>query len=390
MSLKTIIFICLCAFACTGIFGQDKINQFSSDEDTLLIRTQKVKGYGSFSFFASLVQFQDTTDLFEYTIDHPDSLSKILGIRVAVDFKSKLDYVDLIKGQIPSKDSVIILDQNNNQSFSDDEIYPLQPIDWNSSQNSIPLSFSISNGRDTLQSSSWIRIGHQNGNIFYGRDEHLTASIMIDNQPFEIGIIDRALAGSFTYGFDPEMALVTSENIKRGTIHVRNLIKKGEYLNLNEVYYKFDSINNNGDFIKLIKEKNFDDKVGIQVGMLAPDFIFKSTFGDTVNTALLHDKPLIIANSCACGGDTESPQAINDINETYQKEVHILRLDSFSKSPSNEWSINMEDEFNKDSYDKFRRTYCSRLCFVIGKNQRVLDKFIITDWEKNLPKLLNN
>lgn len=366
-------------------------NQFSSSADTLLIRTSRVKGKGIFDFSGGSIEFTDTANLFDYPIDYPDSLTKILGIRCPVDFKYELDYVDMISGQLPSKDFVVIVDQNNNHSFRDDTIFSLRPIDWYSSRNSIPVTFLVSDGTDTIQSHSWIRIGYWDGDIIYGRDEYLSASISIDDKHFNVGIIDEPLSGSFTYGLEPQIALLSTGLSKKDSIEVGDLIGMGEYLKLNEAYYKFGSISNNGNHLILIKEKNFKNKIGTQIGMLTPEFTFKSTSGGTVNTSLLHDKPLIIANSCGCGGDTKSSQAYFEMRETYKEDAYVLRLDSdFPENPSDAWMINIGDEDNKDCYYKFRQVYCSRICYVVGQNRRILDKFQITDWKKNLSKLLKN
>lgn len=315
-------------------------NQFSSSADTLLIRTCRVKGSGVFEFGGGFLEFQDTANLFDYPIDSPDSLTKILGIRYPVDFKSSIDYIDMISGQLPSKDFVVVVDQNNNQSFRDDTIFSLQPIDWYSSRNSIPVSFLVFDGTDTVQSHSWIKIGYWNGNIICGRDEYLSAYISIDDNHFKVRIIDQPLSGSFTYGLEPQIALLTMEPGKKDSIKLRDLVKKKEYLKLNEVYYKFDSISNSGNYVRLIKEKKFENKIGIQIGMLAPEFTFKSTAGNTVNTSLLHDKPLIIANSCGCGGDTKSSQAYFEIRQAYKGDAYVLRLDAdFSENQSDEWTI---------------------------------------------------
>ncbi len=371
----------------TGTYDQEGYNQFVSSEDTLLIRTSRMKGTGVFEFGGGILEFQDTANLFDYSIDYPDSLTNVLGFRSPVDFKSELDYIDIIRGQLPSGDFVAIVDQNNNQSFRDDTIFSIRPIDWFSSRNSIPITFLVSESADTTESHSWVRIGHWEGNIICGKDEHLSASFSINDKHFDIEIIDDR-SSAFTYGFNPQIVLVATEPGKVDSIEVRDLIKMKEYLKLNETYYRFDSISNAGNFLRLIKEKNFENKIGIQVGMLAPEFTFKSTSGDTMSTSLLHDKPLIIANSCGCGGDTKSPQAYIEIRQAYQNDAYVLRLDSFSKKPSDKWTINMGDEYNKDCYYKFRQEYCSRICYVIGQNQRIVDKFLITDWKKNLPKLL--
>ena len=368
---------------------QEANNQFSSSDDTLLIRTSRMKGSGVFEVGGTTIVFQDTMDLFGYPIDYPDSLTNILGFGISADGKSKLDYIDIISAQLPSGDSVFIVDQNNNQSFRDDSIFSLRPIDWYSSRNSIPVTFLVSNGEDTIESHSWIRLGLWKGDILFGKDEYLSASFSINGKHFEVDISDDRNS-SFTYGFHTQVAQLTAEPGKADSIEVRDLIKMKEYLKLNDVYYKFDTISNAGDYVRLVKETNFENKIGIQLGMLAPEFTFKSTSGNTMSTSLLHDKPLIIANSCGCGGDTQSAQAYNEIREAYKEGAYVLRLDSFSEKPSDEWTINIEDEYNKDSYDKFRQAYCSRICYVIGQNRRILDKFPVTDWKKNLPKLLGD
>ncbi|MEM6642280.1 MAG: hypothetical protein AAF616_04800 [Bacteroidota bacterium] len=313
-----------------------------------------------------------------------------MGVRIPIDPRSELDYIDIIKGQLGSEEVVMIIDQNNNQSFTDDSLFSPPPIDWYSSKNSIPITFLVSNGVDTTQQQSWIRIGSWNGEIIYGSDEHLAALITIDDKIFEFGVIDQPLSGYFTYGLNPEIALLSSQSDQNDPVNIRDLIKMDEDLKLNRVYYKFDSINNDGSILRLIKEETFDKKTGTQVGMYASEFEFRSAAGDTVNTLNLHDKPLIIANTCACGGDTKSSQAYFEIKEAYQANAYVLRLDSFSENLSDKWTINMDDEFNKNADIAYRRKYCSRVCFVIGKNQRILDKFLITDWKTNLPEALRH
>lgn len=93
-------------------YNQEGNNQFSSRSDTLLIRASRMKGSGVFEFGGGFLTFQDTTNLFGYRIDYPDSLTKISGIKCTVDFKSELDYIDMISGQLPSGDFVVIVDQN--------------------------------------------------------------------------------------------------------------------------------------------------------------------------------------------------------------------------------------------------------------------------------------
>ncbi|MFT7034044.1 MAG: hypothetical protein ACJA2S_002553 [Cyclobacteriaceae bacterium] len=120
--------------------------------------------------------------------------------------------------------------------------------------------------------------------------------------------------------------------------------------------------------------------------MIARDFIFKSVLGDTINTKSLHDKPLIIAYSCGGGGDIKSTESYYNIRDAYGHRIYALRLDTGLMGAEDNWRIDTEVQFNKDAFNKYRQEYCSRVCYVIGKNSRILDKFMITDWKFYLPK----
>ena len=50
----------------------------------------------------------------------------------------------------------------------------------------------------------------------------------------------------------------------------------------------------------------------------------------------------------------------------------------------------MEDESNAELYTHFRGTYCSRICFVVDVNNKVVSKFNIIDWQKELPNHLDS
>ena len=48
----------------------------------------------------------------------------------------------------------------------------------------------------------------------------------------------------------------------------------------------------------------------------------------------------------------------------------------------------METAFNRDMYDNYRSAYCSRICYVIGTDSRIIDKFTVTDWKSALPGII--
>jgi hypothetical protein len=129
------------------------------------------------------------------------------------------------------------------------------------------------------------------------------------------------------------------------------------------------------------QELDFASKIGTQVGMIAPDFTCISVKGDIIISSNLHDRTVIIANSCGCGGDKLSTETFHEIEKTFGNKIYALRLDFGIERGLEGWHIDMEEEYNRDVYNKYRNAYCSRISYVIGKNGRIIDTFMITDWK---------
>lgn len=383
----TLIFL-IFVQACQQNLDSEELNQFTTTTDTLLIRTTKTKGAGLFSLGVGTISFRDSAEAFQYPLVFPANISNIKGIQIGTDLYSKTpDYIDIVSGLIDNE-QVFIVDQNNNKDFTDDTVRQLKPIEWYSSENSIKVSYKMYDGQKIVRDSSWIKIGTQNGRLLYGRDEHLKADLHLNGESYLIGIMDQWSSMMFNYSERSEVALFSDMTITKDTLLKRDLIKMGEYLNLGDSYFRLDKISNNGDYMVLIKEPNFQNTIGTQVGMLAPDFKAISIDGDTVNSDALHDKPIVLANSCGCGGDTQSTEAFYEIKDALGKQVHILRLDSGIEESESGWHIDMEDDYNKEIYNNYRGEYCSRIGYVIGTDQRLIEKFEIKSWQSFLPNLV--
>jgi hypothetical protein len=360
-------------------------NQFSSSSDTLLIRTEKHKGDGLFSLGVIPLVFKDTIEDFSHPVIFPKQITNIKRIEMSTDFwAEKAHYIDIMNGSIGKK-AIFIVDENNNKDFTDDSIRLYKPVKWRSADDLIKCKYLISDGQKIVEDSSWIRIGTLSNDLWYGRSEHLIANFTINKEEFKVGIID-IRAGCFVYGVFPEIALLSNNSESKDTIFQKDILQLGEFLNLNGNYYRFENITNNGDFITLTKEKNFDKKIGTQVGMIAPEFICKTVAGDTVSSLALHDKIMVIANSCGCGDDRLSTEAYYNMKKKYANNIHILRLDSKIDKGLEGLQIDVAEEFNSDIYNKYRREYCSRMCYVIDKNNRIIDKFPVSQWKSDLPK----
>ena len=162
----------------------------------------------------------------------------------------------------------------------------------------------------------------------------------------------------------------------------------GEYLQLDGKHYRFDSISHQGEYITLVREPNFAAQVGTQVGMLAPPFELVTLSEDTLRSAEMLDRPIVLANSCGCGGDKASGDAVAAIRNAYGSEIHALRLDSGYETIPDGYNVNVEHPFNQDVYQQYRKVYCSRVAYLVGRDNRILDKFNVTDWEEPLARHL--
>lgn len=360
-------------------------NQFSSSIDTLIIRTEKQKGDGLFSLGVTPSDFKDTIERFSNSVVIPKQITNIKRMELSTDFwAEKAHFVEIMNGRIGEKE-IYIVDENNNKDFTDDSVRIYKPIKWRSTNNLIKCKYLISNGHQIVEDSSWIRIGMFHNDVWHGRSEHLIANFTITKEEFKVGIVDTR-SGCFVYGEFPEIALLSHNTETKDTLFQKDILKRGEFLNLNGNYYRFENITNNGEYITLIKEKHFDKEIGTQVGMIAPEFICKTVAGDTLNSSALHDRIMVLANSCGCGGDQMSTEAYYDMRNEYGNKIHLLRLDSKIDKGLEGLQIDLEQEFNRDIYNKYRNAYCSRMCYVIDKNNRIIDKFPVSSWKSDLPK----
>jgi peroxiredoxin len=171
------------------------------------------------------------------------------------------------------------------------------------------------------------------------------------------------------------------------------LIKKGEYIKLKDTYYRLDTVSNDGKFVTLVKENDFDNKIGTQVGMIAPDFNCKTIEGDSIRFNDYKGKYLLLINVSACYSKESSYTCYKDLTEAYRGKLEFLGID---KSPvflgNNIKELKLTGKFINGNENKtieaYRPEFCSRTCFLINPQGRIIDKFEIFDWKTNLSKYL--
>jgi len=359
---------------------EKKYSEFSASNDTIVLRTQKQKGGGLFLNGAGLFsQVADT--VFSYTVKMPKNISNIYRAQIITDLTSKQrNYINIAIGTKDGKD-VFIVDQNNNRDFTDDGIYIIKPMNWQSAENSVKCRYLISNGKKMVQDSTWIDLGTQNGDLFYRKNEHLTANFKIDSKSYTIGISEPF--NPFTnYGDRTQFALINDNGKTKDTLLPSDILKAGEFVKLNNHHYRLVNMSHNGEYLTLIRENDFSKKTGLQVGMLAPAFKGVTVDGTPINSDNLHDKSIIVINSCGCGGDIASTDAYYQIEKKYRGRVHMLRLDSKIEKTEKGLQMDVEEKENKDVCNTYRGEYCSRTCYIIDKNNRVIDKFDSSRWQE--------
>jgi hypothetical protein len=385
MKILLTVFLLIASITHGCKIHNERPNQFSSSNDTLIIRTEKQKGDGLFSLSVMPLDFKDTLEEFTHRVVYPMQVTNIKRMEMSTDFRAaEAQFVEIMTGKINDKE-VILVDENNNKDFTDDSIRIIKPIKWRTDDGLIKCKYLISNGNEIVIDSSWLRIGTWRDDLWGGRSEHLIANFTLNKENYKVGIIDARLFGFF-YGIYPEAAILSHNTETKDTLVQKDILQIGEFMHLDGNYYRFAYVTNNGEFITLIKEVNFNNIIGTQVGMIAPDFTCKTVSGDTIISSKLHDKIMIIANSCGCGGDSLSTQAYYDMTKEYGSNCHIFRLDSKIDKCLDGLQIDIAEKFNNDIYNKFRNEYCSRICYVIDKNNRIIDKFPVDDWKSSLPE----
>ncbi len=417
-----LLFYFIILFGCNSKSKQ--VNHFTSLNDTIILVTDKIKGNGIFQGEACEMIFKDTTERYLYPVLFPKNIKDIKLAYQHIDFKPfkykflkndtsdnlanflkenyppkidtlnlptlKENYICIMSGRI-GQDTIFIVDENGNQDFRDDSVRHYKKIDWESTSGLIKCKHIIYNGKGRVKDSSWVDIGFvMNGEWFYSVPQHLVSNFSIDSQDYQVGIKDSQMDFCFD---SPIMALLAENGIKKDTLLVSDLLSKGEYLKLKNSYYRFENVSNDGKYITLIREKDFDSKIGVQVGMKAPDFNCPSIDGNSASLSEYKGKYLLLINVTGCWSKVSSYECYKNITETYKGKIEFLGIDnSLEILRQNIKNLKLTGRFiiadnNQIIQKAFRPSYCSRTCFLINPEGRIIDKFEIFDWKSNLGKI---
>jgi len=395
-------------------------NVFNSNNDTLLIKSKKIKGYGLFTSYSINLGFADSTEEKNFNLIYPKNVTEIKVAHEVVDFKpewlenikrNKSDYLTtFLKDYYPNKidtlnipsfannsisilsgkqagEDIFIVDENNNKDFSDDQIRPYRKFDSKSISDLIPCKYRIYNGSQIVEDSGWINIGTDNfNNLVYSVAHHLECDFSYDNHIYKIGIVNGPPFVRFCFE-NPLIAILSEGGLKKDSLNNSDIATTGEYLKLGKNYYYLTDVSNDGRLVTLVKEKDVSNKIGTQVGFIAPDFNCHSIQGDSISIKDYKGKYLLLINVSACWSKISSYKCFMDLTETFKNKFEFIGIDD---SPialrNNIKDLNISGRFviaadNPMIRNTYRPDVCSRTCFLIGPDGRIIDNFEIFDWE---------
>lgn len=407
--------------------GSTCSGQSSNLPDTLILKTKQVKGPGLMYYLSGIndLKFQ-SIDSMAYDVILPENVH---DVQVAVELadyniynyeralKSGIDTskfyrtliaqkkifperllsfkensVCFLKG-VKGKDTILIVDENNNKDFRDDPIRPVEKIDYKSKDRLFKCDYTIYNGEKYITASNWITIGTwRDDGIWFLSNQHFTTELTLGKSTYDIELFSWDTRFWF---YEPQIALIGANGFKRDTVLQGEILNIGEYLKLKEGIYKFEKMSNDASTITLIREDHYDSISGTQIGSLAPDFKCETTDGDSISLKDYKGVNVLLVNISACYSLPGSQEVYKDLYGTYGSKVEMVVIDragGYLKELET-WSqtgklVNADIPANVSFAKNYRPDYCSRTCFLIGPDGRIVDKFEIFDWDKNLPKHL--
>ena len=430
MTITRIILIFLYLFAFEYSIDAQKLNNFSSMRDTLLLKTEKVKGFGMLDSGAGLLEFTDITNFNDFSIMYPKNINKIRIAYEVIDYKpiqynnlkkAKSNYLPVfLKNYYPQKidtsnipklkdntivaltgeqdgNQIFIVDENNNKDLRDDSIRLCKNLKKEAIHNTpIKIKYNIYNGEKMVEDFGWVtpRAGKTNVLAYLSIYHHLESTFTIDEKTYKVHVTN-GLPFKRNYCYEnPVIALVGQNGVYKDSLLEAEKINQGEYLKLANKYYRFDDVTNDGNFIKLVIENNVGNKIGAQVGFIAPAFNCRTIDNDSILSGNYKKKYVLLANVSACWSEKSSYECFKELSDVYGSQISILGIDN---SPNileqNIKILKLNGKFiiadnNPTIKNNYRKDFCSRTCFLINPEGRIIDKFEIFDWKARLKETI--
>jgi len=381
---------------------------FAQYPDTILIKTERIKGYGPFERSTSFIQpltednpwnkaipiykgIPDTLQFLMFATEQTDFLqytyqcyyNNIIGEEVYESCKSSWNWnpspkeytKDLVKvniGVVAGYDSngelKIKIDKNNDYDFGDDEYFTLSeklPGQnwWGRYSDKLPfeVSYEFYDGRSIKTAKTWIYIDYfitmynstQNRPnpivLTFGFAEHHLGEFIVNGVQYNIAVkSDRA-----TYRINSRI-IVWRENDDLESNSTKSEIAINGFLQIEDQYYRFDSVTTNGSEIVLVKDRSVLDRGGNQVGLKAINFVSKTLSGDVIELDKLKGKYVYLDFwGTWCAPCREEIPILKSIYSEYQNENFALigiandnfeALQDFVKKQEIDWEQILQSE----------------------------------------------
>lgn len=419
------LFLFLILLGCTA---EDEIkpsaNSFATAPDTLRLKLQKVKGFGILGYSCTGLKFLDTTETEIPALTIPKEIHDWKVSYISIDnkpffqqaykagrmdslfytnflempellAKGKMDtanllsdsdyYVYILRGQQNGQD-VFMVDENSNKDFTDDSIRLVKPLVPKSVSNLVKCKYPIYNDTEFVMDSSWMNIGvSDQGRMSICEAFHHVTTFSIGEKQYKLGVWQYE-NGGLTFAWRPTLALLATDSFELDQLSVEHTINRNEYLTLENDHYLFHDITNDGRIITFIKEAHYAQQIGTQKGMLAPAFECVTVDGEMIRSSQIGKSPLLITNLTACGSGTlEDYQAILKASTG---KIKVLAMEPHPKESSPGTVVDTENDLNRKFHETYRKDYSSRICYLIGEDRRVLERFHIENWEDRLAQYL--
>ena len=106
-------------------------------------------------------------------------------------------------------------------------------------------------------------------------------------------------------------------------------------------------------------------QVGIQVGLLAPEYHCKTVDGDTLTSSQFKNTVVLIANVSGC--TTSSFKHFKELVKTYGSNLKIIGLNTNVNKDLGDNMVDVNDIYNQDILTNFRKYYGTFDCFLINE-----------------------
>lgn len=396
--------------------------QFTYEQDTLILQTEKQPGYGLFRGgfgplgLDSLATDDERRKLIPDDISDPQLGQEYIDFKIwhyrklvedqheyLSDFLEKWYPEKIDTAKLPSNwettievivgqkngVQVYIVDQNNNQDFRDDPVRPLKKTKRNVTYTPVPIQYRIYNGQSLVPDSSWMYVARlSTGKVGFSAAQHMRSTFSIADQQYTVQIYNGGAYARWCFE-DPKIAITAYNNTQKDTLTFSDKFALGEYLKFGQRFYQFADITNDGSRITLIRDRDIKDNFGIQVGLIAPDFEAVTSNGQSISLRGYRGRYLLLANMDRCRATSKY---FEELSATYHSKMAIVGIEYSADDLQHKLErlklvgTFVISEENPSIRKNYRDFHCSSVCYLIDPGGRIIDRFEMDEWELALAK----